>query len=71
MADKTALLDAALEHFLGDMDDLEGSAVMSHSVEDCPDPLTCKDHGLPVIPSESIVGMRLSKSLKFPGWVIQ
>lgn len=41
---KSALMDIALEKLAGDMDDLEGSAAMSHSAEDCPDPLGCKMH---------------------------
>jgi hypothetical protein len=42
--DKSALMEMALEKLVGDMDDLEGSAAMSHSAEDCPDPLGCKEH---------------------------
>lgn len=42
--DKSALLDIALEKLMGDMDDLEGSGAMSHSAEDCPDPLGCDQH---------------------------
>ncbi len=42
--DKTALLDMALEKLMGDMDDMEGSNAMSHSAEDCPEPLTCGEH---------------------------
>jgi hypothetical protein len=41
---KSALLDIALEKLAGDMDDLEGSSAMSHSAEECPDPLGCKMH---------------------------
>jgi hypothetical protein len=41
---KSALMDVALEKLMGDMDDLEGSSAMSHSSEDCPDPLGCKMH---------------------------
>lgn len=38
------MLDMALEKLMGDMDDLEGSSAMSHSQEECPDPLTCSAH---------------------------
>lgn len=41
---KNALMDVALEKLMGDMDDLEGSSAMSHSAEECPDPLGCKMH---------------------------
>ncbi len=41
---KSDLMDVALEKLMGDMDDLEGSSAMSHSAEDCPDPLGCKMH---------------------------
>ncbi len=41
---KSALMDVALEKLMGDMDDLEGHSAMSHSAEDCPDPLGCKMH---------------------------
>ncbi len=41
---KSDMMEMALEKLLGDMDDLEGSAAMAHSAEDCPDPLGCKMH---------------------------
>ncbi len=41
---KSELMDVALEKLMGDMDDVEGSSAMSHSAEDCPDPLGCKMH---------------------------
>ena len=41
---KSDLMDIALEKLGGDMDDLEGHSAMSHSAEDCPDPLGCKMH---------------------------
>lgn len=42
--EKSDLLDKALEMIMGDLDDIEGSGAMSHSAEECPDPLTCSDH---------------------------
>ena len=42
--EKTDLLDKALEMIMGDLDDIEGSGAMSHSAEECPDPLTCSAH---------------------------
>lgn len=42
--DKSALFDMALEKLMGDMDDMEGKGAMSHSAEECPDPLTCDQH---------------------------
>jgi hypothetical protein len=42
--DKPDLLDKALEMIMGDLDDVEGSSVMSHSADECPDPLTCSAH---------------------------
>ncbi len=41
---KSELLDIALGKLSGDMDDLEGSSAMSHTAEECPDPLGCKMH---------------------------
>ncbi len=41
---KSDLFEAALGKLSGDMDDVEGSSAMSHSAEDCPDPLGCKMH---------------------------
>lgn len=41
---KSELMEMALEKLVGDMDDLEGSAAMEHSPEECPDPLGCKMH---------------------------
>ena len=37
-------MDAALARILDDMDDLEGKAANAHSLEECPDPLTCTQH---------------------------
>ena len=42
--EKTDLLDKALEMIMGDLDDMEGSSAMSHSADECPDPLTCGAH---------------------------
>ena len=42
--DKSAMFDKALEMLSGDMDDLEGSSAMHHSLEECPDPLNCTQH---------------------------
>jgi hypothetical protein len=41
---KSELFDAALEKLVGDMDDLEGRGAMSHSMDECPDPLGCTMH---------------------------
>ena len=41
---KDELMDLALEKIMGDMDDMEGHSAMSHSLEECPDPLTCAQH---------------------------
>ena len=40
------LMDAALERIMNDLDDIEGKSAMEHSLEDCPDPLNCDQHGL-------------------------
>ena len=42
--EKEELLDKVLAMLSGDMDDMEGSAAMKHSQEDCPDPLGCTMH---------------------------
>ena len=42
--EKSAMLDKALELVMGDLDDMEGSSAMSHSMDECPDPLTCGQH---------------------------
>ncbi len=42
--DKERILDLVLERLIGDMDDMEGSAAMAHSADECPDPLGCKMH---------------------------
>jgi hypothetical protein len=60
--DKTALLDMALEKLMGDMDDLEGASAMSHSAEECPDPLSCKAH-------DSELGENLTPGEKSPAAV--
>ena len=46
MANKTELLDMALEKLMGDMDELEGKGAMAHSLEECPDPLNCTMHDM-------------------------
>ena len=38
------MFDAALERMLGELDDVEGSSAMSHSADECPDPLGCTAH---------------------------
>ena len=38
------LTDEALARILDDMDGMEGKAAMSHTLEECPDPLTCTQH---------------------------
>ena len=38
------MMDAALERLINDMDDMEGKSAMSHSLEECPDPLNCTQH---------------------------
>lgn len=42
--DKSGVIDKALEMLAGDMDELEGKSAMAHSLDDCPDPLTCGEH---------------------------
>ncbi len=42
--DRSAIFDAALERLMGDMDDMEGSSAMKHSVDECPDPMSCDQH---------------------------
>lgn len=42
--DKSSVMDMVLDRLLGDMDSTEGQSAMSHSMEDCPNPLTCTDH---------------------------
>lgn len=41
---KVDLMDKALEMILNDMDDMEGNRATSHSLEECPDPLSCSQH---------------------------
>ena len=38
------MIDRALALLSGDMDDLEGSGAMQHTLDECPDPLGCKMH---------------------------
>jgi hypothetical protein len=38
------LFDSALSKLMDDMDDMEGSSAMSHSMDECPDPLICPQH---------------------------
>lgn len=42
--EKSALFEAALDRIMGELDDVEGGSAMSHSAEDCPDPLGCTMH---------------------------
>ena len=44
MADKRDMMDEVLSKLMGDMDDLEGKSAMSHSLEECPDPMNCEQH---------------------------
>ena len=38
------MMDSALAKIMGELDDVEGSSAMSHSMDECPDPLTCGQH---------------------------
>ena len=38
------MFDAALDRIMSELDDVEGGSAMSHSAEDCPDPLGCTMH---------------------------
>lgn len=40
------MMDLALEKIMGELDDIEGKSSMEHSLEECPDPLNCDQHGL-------------------------
>jgi len=40
------MLEKALAKIADELDGMEGKAAMEHSLEDCPDPLTCEQHGL-------------------------
>lgn len=42
--DKMSLIDKALDMISSDMDGMEGHSAMSHSIEDCPDPMNCSMH---------------------------
>ena len=42
--EKSEMMDAALDKILSELDDVEGNAAMSHSQDECPDPLNCKMH---------------------------
>lgn len=57
--EKSAMLDKALELIMSDLDDMEGKSAMSHSMDECPDPLTCGEH-------DSELGSSLSSEVK-PG----
>jgi len=41
---RAKMFDEALDRMIGDLDDVEGKSAMSHSLEDCPDPLGCTEH---------------------------
>lgn len=41
---KAEMFDKALDMLMGDMDDMEGKSALSHSMEDCPNPLECDQH---------------------------
>ena len=38
------MLDAVLDRIMNELDDVEGGAAMHHSMEECPDPLSCDMH---------------------------
>ena len=42
--DRSGMIDKALEMLSGDIDEIEGSGAMAHSLENCPDPATCPMH---------------------------
>ena len=42
--DNAAMIDKALDMLMGDMDELEGKGALSHTQEECTDPLTCTQH---------------------------
>jgi hypothetical protein len=42
--DRASMFDKALARMADDLDDVEGSSAMSHSMDECPDPLTCTQH---------------------------
>jgi hypothetical protein len=42
--EKSALFDAALDRIMSELDDVEGGSAMSHTADDCPDPLGCTMH---------------------------
>ncbi len=44
MAEKASLFEAALDRLLDDMDSTEGHAATAHSVDECPNPLSCTQH---------------------------
>ena len=38
------MLDKALAQIMEELDEIEGTSAMSHSAEECPDPLNCPQH---------------------------
>ena len=42
--DHESIIDKALAMLGEDMDGMEGKSAMSHSMDECPDPLNCTDH---------------------------
>ena len=42
--EKAKMFDMALDKMLGELDDIEGHGAMSHSLEECPDPMNCDMH---------------------------
>lgn len=42
--EKSALFDAALDRIMSELDEVEGGSAMSHSAEECPDPMSCRMH---------------------------
>jgi hypothetical protein len=44
--DEKAMIEAALDRLMGDMDDHEASGMFGHSAEECTDP-ECMEHAMP------------------------
>ena len=44
--EKDKMIEAALDRITSELDDVEGHSAMEHSLEECPDPLNCDQHGL-------------------------
>ena len=63
---KSEMFDKALSMLSNDMDNVEGNAALSHSMDDCPDPLTCGQHdsetGLNLAPEEGAPSVKIEIS---------